>query len=554
METNEKLTVMECVENIVKFAEDCKLREPFFEEVSQEISYLSGYLNCEKTEAVFFACALAFWFDNSDFSKVFNHLGMKEFQILKYRNQIENLYERNLLLCSDRNRKQINKYEISQTVLIAVSKNLPLEIKTIPLEKQKKNFVDVLEEFDGKSEDFDRERIESYEFSFYIDELFYQYSEMPFFKKVKTFHLSTFEAFFLLDTVWDAVNSGDNDFNTGVLSTIEDFVKNKSAVLRHLNLLLNNESKLTKLNLIELSKESFRNRTKAKISSSFLKFLKQEENLQFEEFEKENNRLVQCKNIKNKELYYNENEIQSIETLQKTLTENQFKKLQKRLNEKAMPLGITVLLHGEPGTGKTETVYQLAKKSGRNIFKVDISETKSMWFGESQKLVKKIFTDYQQFKNEEKKCPILLFNEADAIIGKRKDAGSTNVAETENAIQNILLEEMEKFDGILFATTNLVGNMDAAFERRFLYKIRFSKPEIQNAAKIWNSKLPFLSEEESLQLASQFRFSGGEMENIARKMLMNEVLNNEVSTFKKVLEFCRNEKWNEEKSSSKIGF
>ncbi|WP_434977878.1 hypothetical protein [Daejeonia sp. YH14] len=82
METNEKLTVMEYVENIVKFAEDCKLREPFFEAVSQEISYLSGYLNCEKTEAVFFACALAFWFDNSDFSKVFNHLGMKEFQIL----------------------------------------------------------------------------------------------------------------------------------------------------------------------------------------------------------------------------------------------------------------------------------------------------------------------------------------------------------------------------------------------------------------------------------------------------------------------------------------
>ena len=75
--------------------------------------------------------------------------------------------------------------------------------------------------------------------------------------------------------------------------------------------------------------------------------------------------------------------------------DDKFKKMQLRLKEKSMPIGITAILHGVPGTGKTESVYQLAKESGRNIFKVDISETKSMWFGESQKLVKKIFTEYE---------------------------------------------------------------------------------------------------------------------------------------------------------------
>ncbi len=73
----------------------------------------------------------------------------------------------------------------------------------------------------------------------------------------------------------------------------------------------------------------------------------------------------------------------------------------------------------------------------------------------------------------------LLFNEADGVFGKRKDNPSSNVTQTEIAIQNIILEEMEKLDGILFATTNLTDNLDKAFERRFLFKIRFDKPTLE---------------------------------------------------------------------------
>lgn len=219
-----------------------------------------------------------------------------------------------------------------------------------------------------------------------------------------------------------------------------------------------------------------------------------------------------------------------------------------------MPSGITTLLYGVPGTGKTETVYQLAKKYNRAVFKVEISETKSMWFGESQKLVKKIFTDYYKFKKQEKQCPILLFNEADAIIGKRKIAGSSSVSDTENAIQNILLEELENFDGILFATSNLVGNLDAAFERRFLFKIKFDKPNLENAAKIWKNKIPFVSKKEAAILAEKFNFSGGEMQNIARKCIMEEVVLGNKLTFKKVLTFCDNEKWNKNEIRNKIGY
>ena len=269
--------------------------------------------------------------------------------------------------------------------------------------------------------------------------------------------------------------------------------------------------------------------------------------------EKKDKRLIYHDQIQKRNLFYNSGEELQLEPIKKSFSNTAFTILQSRLKSKNMSAGITVLLYGSPGTGKTETVYQLAKKHNRPIFKVEISETKSMWFGEIQKLVKKIFTDYYNFKKTQKICPILLFNESDAIIGKRKSAGSSSVSDTENAIQNVLLEELENFDGILFATSNLVANLDSAFERRFLFKVKYENPSTENAAKIWRSKLPILSENEALQLASQFSYSGGEMENIARKSIMDEIIFGTKPNFERILSFCENEKWNS-KPKNTIGF
>lgn len=91
-----------------------------------------------------------------------------------------------------------------------------------------------------------------------------------------------------------------------------------------------------------------------------------------------------------------------------------------------------------------------------------------MWVGESEKNIKGIFDDYKQKVKQSVKAPILLFNEADAIIGKRQVGAERAVEKMENSIQNIILQEIEQLDGILIATTNLAENMDKAFERRFL--------------------------------------------------------------------------------------
>ena len=282
--------------------------------------------------------------------------------------------------------------------------------------------------------------------------------------------------------------------------------------------------------------------------------LQELEGIVFLQKDSNNDKLIYPDKIQKTNLFYNPLEKQLLEPIVNSMSHSSFSNLQKRLKDNYLPVGVPVLFYGAPGTGKTETVYQIAKKYKRPIFKVEISETKSMWFGESQKLVKKIFTDYYEFKKQEKVCPILLFNEADAVIGKRKSAGSSSVSDTENAIQNILLEELENFDGILFATSNLVANLDPAFERRFLFKIKFDTPSLENAAKIWKNKLPTITPKEAMHLANSYKFSGGEMGNIARKCIMEEVILGNKLTFEKIISFCDSEKWEKSSVTTKIGF
>lgn len=128
------------------------------------------------------------------------------------------------------------------------------------------------------------------------------------------------------------------------------------------------------------------------------------------------------------------------------------------------------------------------------------------------------------------------------------------MAQTENAIQNIILEEMEKLDGILIATTNLNQNLDAAFERRFLFKVKFEKTTQEAKQKIWQSKMDWLSETEAAKLATEYSFSGGEIENIVRKATMEEVLNGKTPAMEQLIEYCDAEKFTSKAGSKKLGF
>ncbi len=262
--------------------------------------------------------------------------------------------------------------------------------------------------------------------------------------------------------------------------------------------------------------------------------------------------IIYHKEIIPKELFYNAQEGNQIDTLTNLLDETRFQEVQQRLVASGMRKGFACIFYGAPGTGKTETVYQVARQTRRDILSVNISETKSKWFGESEKLIKEIFDRYKSLVKRSKIAPILLFNEADAIFGKRKEALTQSVDQTENAIQNIILQEMETLEGIMIATTNLTQNLDQAFERRFLYKVEFKKPSVETKQAIWQTLIPSLSSEAAAELATGYDFSGGEIENIARKSTVEFILTGIDPTLEQLHEFCRTEQLN--KKQGGIGF
>ncbi len=253
--------------------------------------------------------------------------------------------------------------------------------------------------------------------------------------------------------------------------------------------------------------------------------------------------VVQSAGIASKEMFYSEKVSKQVNDLQHFLENEKYLEITEQLKKRYKRAGLTCLLYGGPGTGKTETVYQLARETGRDILAVDFASIKSKFVGDSEKNIKWLFERYRQLVEKARVTPILLFNEADAILGTRMTGAKHSVDKMENAMQNIILQEMETFNGILIATTNLTENLDAAFERRFLYKVHFERPDEGVRARIWQQMLPELSETECETLGREYDLSGGQIENVARKFAIDEILHGKEESNKLALlqELCNNE-------------
>ena len=541
------------LENIHNIAKDSELNLDIFDSVSDELQLVCNYFQVNQAQAVLLAISfIKSCFDTFDTAKIISHLGIKKHRFLKYLEDFNMLYLKSILTKAN-DKLGCEDYKMSQHILNYILSNKPIPKDLLTIKAKDVSFNEFLADMD-----LIRDQKENREISYiYFTKKFIELLNANNHFKLVEFaikHLQLVDSFVFFDTILDALNNGSNDFNTSLKSTVNDFYERNRDIFNYLNTFLEGKTALTKLDLIEKDSNFFSNRHRIQSTQKAVTMLKEWEGISLEFVEKKDARLVYPDQIQKRNLFYNREEESQLEPIKKSLSHTAFTQLQSRLQSKNMTTGITALLYGAPGTGKTETVYQLAKKHKRAVFKVEISETKSMWFGESQKLVKKIFTDYYTFKKTQKVCPILLFNEADAIIGKRKSAGSSSVTDTENAIQNVLLEELENFDGILFATSNLVANLDSAFERRFLFKVKFENPSTMNAAKIWRNKLRTLSPKEALHLASLFSYSGGEMENIARKSLTDEIVLGTKPNFERILSFCENEKWSSKSGGVRIGY
>jgi len=252
--------------------------------------------------------------------------------------------------------------------------------------------------------------------------------------------------------------------------------------------------------------------------------------------------IIEPSKIGSRVLYFNDTEEEQLLMIRRSLATKAYKEIIGELERNNLPTGISILFHGPPGTGKTEAVYQIAKSLRKKIVLVDISHTKNLFFGESEKLVKQIFNKYNKLVMNTPNIPILLFNEADGVLSKRKDVTQSSVSQTENAMQNIILQEMETHKGIMIATTNLTNNLDKAFERRFLHKVRFSEPTTETRAKIWKEHIPHLKPSEAASLSVRFPFSGGHIANVASKVILGQVIRKRKLSLEEIAGFCAGEK------------
>lgn len=222
------------------------------------------------------------------------------------------------------------------------------------------------------------------------------------------------------------------------------------------------------------------------------------------------------------ELFYNELELQQINTIEKILSKEKHQLVVDQLSQNGLAKGISILFNGFSGTGKTATAKRIAKITNRPLFCVDVEKVINKWVGDTEKGTKKIFDQYYEFSKECDLTPILFFNE-DSIFSKRVDVGHST-DRTHNSMQNILLEQMELFTGISIVTSNHAEKLDKAFERRFLYRVEFEKPTKETQRSLLQNSFQNISLETINKILESYSFTGGQIYNIRKKYIMQCII------------------------------
>ena len=538
-------SILESFEYIVELAEDSNLDDDFLEKAANHIKYASRKLKLTPMQVAL----LAMFVDRSEDSRIMiseiaKYAGCRTTKILRLSDDIDALENKRYLRAS-RSRNSLS-YRVPGAVLKSLRKNQPYIYEEEPI-PDTQTFFDRFDRLMNEKNDDELTHDSLKELTM---EMLDEIKGTIFATELRRCGFGDEDTLLFIFMAHLFVENNDDNIGFHDIDDLFDNDEIPSWVKREFR---SRESELFEKELIENVNEDGMARSDAfklteKAKEQFLC------ELNLNKIGRSDRNLIKAETLAKKDLIYNETERGQITELTSILSENRFNEVQKRLRSAGMRPGFCCIFYGAPGTGKTETVYQLARSTGRDIMRVDVDKIKSCWVGESEKNIKALFDRYRNICKNSKLAPILLFNEADAVLGVRIEGAARAVDKMENSIQNIILQEMETLEGIMIATTNLTTNLDKAFERRFLYKIRFDKPTVNARIEIWQAMLKGLSNEDAQTLASQFDLSGGEIENIARKQSVNVILSgNDTIDIQEIISTCRHEKITKD-SRPRIGF
>lgn len=538
------MTLLQAIERVVELAEDSKMSQEFMKKAKTEIQLLAKSYGITERQAVLFCICMEKGPRRVDYDDLASFLDMNKISVLSYASDIDALVRRRLLRFRDV--KDEDDFDIPTVVVRCLKHN---EVYQLP-KRIGLDCAGLFELLDLWFVDLNDDAISPRELREELQVLFDENPQVGFVQKMKELDLDSEDQLLLTMFCHLLVNHDDDDIRFGQIDDVFDSQSdfNKAKVdLRA------GEHYLQKHKLIEhRCEDGLADVTKYRLTESAKMMLLAEMKLNTTAEKLAD--MMEANQLSQKQLFFPSNIQRQVEELGSFLEPEKFNQIRNRMKEKGFRNGFACLFYGGPGTGKTETVYQLARQTGRNIMLVDVPQLKSMWVGQSEKNVKALFDRYREQVKRAKLTPILLFNEADAIIGIRKNGASNAVDKMENSLQNIILQEMEQLDGIMIATTNLQQNLDTAFERRFLYKIKFEKPTVEARKHIWHEMIPDLSDMDVQTLASKYDFSGGQIENIARHYTIDSILHDKhEDALSMLIAHCDNERI-DEKNVKKIGF
>ena len=549
-----KKNFIRIVEAIANEAVNSDLSDQFIRSVRGSADEISAFLGCNRTQSILFSviCNLNFSNKTVSLEQIATWVGCNPITVAGYLNEIDDLRSKKIIR-KETEEKKNNAKSIS-TLSWSVNPDIFNALtKGEAISRPRRRISDSYELIKAVSCLIDQcasDEITFHEMWLEISNIEKKNSTIEFLKEVKRMIPDRFERILFIHLC--------NEYYTGninleLIPKIRLITPDERHQLELRLTISNGNSHLVEQGLLEIRETFFRSEIEVRLSPKAVELLFKDNKKLIAGLRKEKSTdLISSKEIKHKKLFYNRDEKEKLNFVEQLLRPGNYSSLIKRLERSGNNTGIAMLFSGLPGTGKTESVYQIARNTGRDICQVNISDTKSKWFGESERLIKEVFDRYLNLCKDVETKPILLFNEADGIFSTRKQIGDSNVDQTENAIQNIILQEMEDLKGILIATTNMTQNLDKAFDRRFLYKIQFEKPGFEARFHIWKDKIPSLREVTAQRLAETHDLSGGQIDNVARKYLMYRILEGKIPSPQQIDSWCREETARHE--SKKIGY
>jgi hypothetical protein len=534
-------SILSGIQTAVSKTEEAIFNQELIDSLKEEVSPITGFFGTSDAESIILAYFLNANMKDTETTKscIMSHFGKDISAMADVNEIIESLSDKRLVIKKGANRRRYRyNYKfvvVNPKAMLAMTEGDLTLMELRPVETFGEFLLDVTDLIIQRINDnittinLVEEVNKLMELNTHLDEVKWILSQ----KELKGVDLIIF-----LDV---CIEHGSGEDEVDIEKILKEIIDSVPERMQYKQLMKMDKCFLMNNNYLILAGEAFGMFTYVQLSDhSMDNLFSHMKELTSKPFQPRMGQLISFESLQDEKLVYNPKEYSQIKTLANALENEKYLSITGKMTKNNMKAGFTILMHGYPGTGKTSSVKSLARITKRHIYMVDIPKVNSKWVGESEKNLSKLFAEYRRARKHFDKDPILLFNEADAILGKRIAANSS-VDKMNNSLQNILLQELEDFEGIFIATTNLAEHLDNAFDRRLLYKLEFKKPEEPVRFEILRNSFPNIDDDILNTINHDYPLTGGQIANIKKKILVKELLEQDIDLDLELLSLCEEE-------------